>query len=36
MIGFFGVGEWFLGFGRSYPEHADGVELDDMREMNEK
>lgn len=39
MIGFFGgaiVGEWFLGFGKGYPEHTDGVELDDIGEMSEK
>lgn len=39
MIGFFGgvvAGEWFLTFGRGDPEQVDGVELDDMEEMNEK
>lgn len=35
MVGFFGgvvVGEWLLGYRRSYPEYIDGVELEDMKE----
>lgn len=35
MVGFVGgivVGEWLLGFKRSYPEYTSGVELEDMKE----
>lgn len=38
MIGFFGgvvASKWFLRLGKGDPEH-DGVELDNMEEMNEK